>query len=163
MLKKHIMIIVCFILSVLLMFSKDTSKLHFPVRVKYYITSSYGYRELGTYHFHSGTDVGVPTGTKLYAMSSGVVEFIGYYSSCGHSIIISYYNGYKSLYGHISPNYLVKVGDKVSNNTVVALVGPKYLENGKLNGFTTGPHLHLTLYKNNKRIDPLSIDYYKQE
>lgn len=161
MFKKYFLFIFSFILSFILLFNYNfnSSNLYFPVRSNYYITSDYGYRKLGTYHFHSGIDIGLCEGTKLYALSIGTVIFLGYSSSYGNSIIISYDNGYKSLYGHTSSNYLVKVGDRVSNNTVVALVGPKYLSNGKLNGFTTGPHLHFTLYKNNKIINPLSIRY----
>ena len=77
----------------------------------------------------------------------------------GNCVIITYYNGYKSLYGHISSNFVVNVGQSVSSNDIVAYVGPKYLSSGKLNGFTTGPHLHFTLYYNNKLINPLSIKY----
>ena len=49
---------------------------------------------------------------------------------------------------YFSPNGLkLKKGDNVTQGQLVAYVGPKYLKNGKLNGMTTGPHLHFTLYK----------------
>jgi murein DD-endopeptidase MepM/ murein hydrolase activator NlpD len=53
----------------------------------------------------------------------------------------------------------VSTGQSVKAKQKVAYVGPKYLPNGKLNGFTTGQHLHFTLYYNNKLINPLSIKY----
>lgn len=159
--KKYIIFSIFLILSILISFSFPTKELYFPIKSYYVLTSKYGYRNLGTYHFHSGIDLGCVEGSKIYALSSGTVIYAGYYSSCGHSIIISYDNGYKSLYGHVSPKYIVKVGDRVSVSTIVATVGPKYLEDGSLNGFTTGPHLHFTLYYNSKRIDPLSINYSK--
>ena len=162
MLKKYFIVILIFLSGTISLFSfKSSSKsLYFPVhKNSYHISSYYGYRTLGTYHFHNGIDVALIKGTPLYPLSSGVVSFIGYYGSYGNSIIITYHNGYKSLYGHIDSNFIVKVGDKVNSNDIVAYVGPKYLSNGKLNGYTTGPHLHYTLYKNGKIINPLNIKY----
>lgn len=40
---------------------------------------------------------------------------------------------------------------------IIGKVGPKYLENGMLNGFTTGPHLHFCIYKDGKTLDPISL------
>ena len=114
---------------------------------------------LNYYHFHNGIDIALVEGTKLYAMADGVITFIGYSEGYGNNIIITYTNGYKSMYGHISSDFLVKKGQTVSQGELVAYVGPKYLKSGKLNGMTTGPHLHFTLYKNNKHINPLSIKY----
>lgn len=161
MFKKYLYILITFLSLMSLLFSPNTNNnLYFPIKnKKYYITSYYGYRSLGSYHFHNGIDIGLSQGTPLYALSDGVVSFIGYYGSFGNAIIIKYANGYKSLYGHISSNFILSVGDSVKAGSLVAYVGPKYLSNGKLNGFTTGPHLHFTLYYNGKQIDPLSIKY----
>jgi murein DD-endopeptidase MepM/ murein hydrolase activator NlpD len=137
-----------------------TSDLSFPIsNKKYTITSKYGYRTLNYYHFHNGIDIALVEGTKLYAMADGVISFIGYSEGYGNNIIITYLNGYKSMYGHISETFIVKKGQSVKRGELVAYVGPKYLKNGKTNGMTTGPHLHFTLYKNNKHINPLSIKY----
>ena len=108
---------------------------------------------------HNGIDIPGIVGTPVYAISSGVISQIGFSSSYGNYIIITYSNGYKSLYGHMSGNYPIPVGSSVNSSDIVAYVGPKYLSNGKLNGFTTGPHLHFTLYKNNKLIDPLTVSF----
>ena len=139
--------------------NNSSPDLSFPIRENFSFSSLYCYRTLGNYHFHNGVDVPKSFGTPIYALSSGTVSYIGFLSSYGNTIVISYYNQYKSLYGHTSGIYSFKVGDSVSSSDIVAYVGPKYLSSGALNGFTTGPHLHFTLYYKGKVIDPLSIKY----
>ncbi|MBR6689530.1 MAG: M23 family metallopeptidase [Clostridia bacterium] len=157
---KYTIFILLFTLILSLFSTSTNNKLFFPINnKKYIITSKYGYRTLNYYHFHNGIDIALSEGTKLYAMSDGVVSFIGYSKGYGNNIIITYSNGYKSMYAHISSNFIVKKGQNVKAKELVAFVGPKYLKSGKLNGMTTGPHLHFTIYKNNKSIDPLSIKY----
>lgn len=101
----------------------------------------------------------MPIHNPVYALSNGTISYIGFSTSYGNTIIVSYYNGYKSLYGHMSCSYPFSVGDSVYSSDIIGYVGPKYLSDDKLNGFTTGPHLHFTLYYKDKIIDPLSIKY----
>ena len=164
MIKKYIISFLVTVFSfVILSFSSYgfSSDLIFPIHTSYTISSNYGYRVLGSSHFHNGIDIPCIVGTPVYAISSGVVSQIGFSSSYGHYIIITYTNGYKTLYGHMSGSYPFSVGYSVSSSDIVAYVGPKYLPNGKLNGFTTGPHLHFSLYYNNKNINPMSAEYIK--
>lgn len=161
MLKRYYICFISVILSlVVLLFSYgNSSNLVFPIHSSYYISSSFGYRTLGKKHMHNGIDIPGIVGTPVYPISSGVISYIGFSSSYGHYIIITYSNGYKTLYGHMSGNYPFSVGSSVNSSDIVAYIGPKYLSDGKLNGFTTGPHLHFTLYENNKLIDPLSANF----
>jgi len=162
MFKKYLFLLFTFLSFISLFFSSTTTNnnLYFPIqKKKYYISSYFEYRTLGSYHFHNGIDIPLVEGTPLYALSDGIVSSAHFISGYGHSIIITYNNGYKSLYGHCSPEYIVSVGQTVKAKQKVAYVGPKYLPNGKLNGFTTGQHLHFTLYYNNKIINPLSVKY----
>lgn len=159
--------IICFLMCILsfaiLYFScygSASYNLVFPIHSSYYISSLFGYRDLGTKHFHNGIDIPKAVGTPVYPISYGVISQIGFSSSYGHYIIITYSNGYKTLYGHMSGNYPFSIGHSVNSSDIVAYVGPKYLSNGKLNGFTTGPHLHFTVYKNNKLVDPLTISFF---
>ena len=161
MLKKYFyyFIVAIFSFSILIFSSHNSgsNSLNFPIHSSYYISSPFGYRILGKKHMHNGIDIPKVVGTPIYAISSGVISQIGFSSSYGNYMIITYSNGYKSLYGHLSDIYNYKIGDSVNSNNIVAYVGPKYLSNGKLNGFTTGSHLHFTLYKDNKLIDPESV------
>lgn len=162
MIKKYIISFLVAIFSfVILSFSSYgySADLVFPIHSNYRISSYYGYRTLGNAHFHNGIDIPSVVGTPVYAISSGVVSQIGFSSSYGNYIIITYSNGYKTLYGHTSGDYPFPVGDYVDSYDIVAYVGPKYLSDGRLNGFTTGPHLHFTVYKDNNLVDPISIDF----
>ena len=123
------------------------------------ISSYFGYRELfGKTNYHDGTDFLAPQGSEIYAINSGIITYAGFLNGYGNCIIILHNNGMKSLYGHMSDNYTVKLGDNILRGNIIGYVGPKYLADGRLNGNTTGPHLHLTIYdKNGTRINPLDI------
>lgn len=91
---------------------------------------------------------------------------LGWYGANGYTVIISHENGISSTYGHVSETFIVSIGQKVSKGQIIAHVGPKYVSKestykdstGKYtNGATTGPHLHLAISKNGKKIDPLSV------
>lgn len=92
---------------------------------------------------HNGTDFGVPVGTKIYAVSDGVVQATGNtdaYPGCrswGKWVLIKHTNGLSSLYAHLS-SILVSEGETVAKGQTIALSGNT--------GVSTGPHLHLTLY-----------------
>lgn len=162
MLKRLYICFVVFILFFIVILSSyfdNSGDSFFPIHSGYSISSYYGYRTLGSSHFHNGIDIPAVVNTPVYPIFSGVISYIGFSSSYGHYIVITYTNGYKSLYGHMSGDYPFSVGSYVSSSDIVAYVGPKYLSDGSLNGFTTGPHLHFTLYKSNALIDPLSINF----
>lgn len=135
-----------------------SSYLTFPLQTKYILTSDYGYRTFDN-KFHQGIDCAVIQNTPVYSMYNGIVTYSGFDTSGGNMLIIEYDNGYKSMYCHLSTNMLFKAGQRVTKGCIVGYVGPKYLENGKLNGHTTGVHLHFGLYFNGKSINPLSLQY----
>ena len=119
--------------------------------VKGTITSYYGYRinpltGYGT-KFHSGIDIGGnKEGVDIYAVANGMVGKIIRKSSCGGNQVYIYHtiNGkkYTSAYLHLL-DINVKVGDQVTNNTVIGTNGggsKTYWDD-----CSTGPHLHLTI------------------
>ena len=138
----------------------NTNKWYFPIEYKNF-SSYYGNRDLfGKRNFHDGLDIPATQGTKIYACHNGVIIHSSFIQGYGNSIIILHDNGYKSLYGHLSENYIVKNGSYVKKGEHIGFVGPKVLSNGNLNGYTTGPHLHFTiLLQNGKTIDPLHLEY----
>lgn len=110
-------------------------------------TSPWGYRISplnGVRKFHHGIDIGGNgEGTSVYAAASGTVAAITVKSRCGGNIVYihSYVNGkpYTHFYAHLL-NYAVKVGDKVTTETVIGHVG-----GGKKSTWdrcSTGAHLH---------------------
>lgn len=124
------------------------------------ISSYFGNREIfGKANFHSGIDFPVPEGTPIYSTSNGTVISASFIQGYGNSVIVEHFDGSKALYAHLSETYIVKIGQTVLQGEKIAMVGPKYLSNGILNGLTTGPHLHFTIYnKNGNLIDPLSLN-----
>ena len=138
----------------------ENDKLCFPINSRNF-SSYYGYRDLlGKRNFHDGIDIPATPNTKIYSCDNGVIITANFLKGYGNSIIILHDNGNKSLYGHLSENYIVKNGDYVKKGEHIGYVGPKFLSNGISNGYTTGPHLHFTIFlSNSKTVDPLTFEY----
>lgn len=126
----------------------SNGKLYCVTGVPYRITSSYGTRfhpVLNTYRFHAGMDIGVYSGTPLYALKDGQVIFSGYMSGYGNVILI-HHGDIISLYAHNS-TLLVEEGQYVKGGQLIAKSGNS--------GVSTGPHLHFEIRKpNGETIDP---------
>ena len=123
-----------------------------------YITSPFGKRTSptkGASTYHQGIDIAAAEGSSVKAISSGTVTFAGWNSSGGYMVIIEHNDSFDSRYCHLGENLLVKKGENVYTGQIIATVGPKYVSSGKLNGATTGVHLHLGIRKNRKFVDPL--------
>ncbi|MGJ0321484.1 peptidoglycan DD-metalloendopeptidase family protein [Aliarcobacter cryaerophilus] len=105
---------------------------------------------LKRYRAHLGTDFAAPTGRNIYAASDGKVEFVGTQSGYGKTVIINHQNGYKTLYAHQNGFAKgIRVGQMIKKGTHIGYVGST--------GLSSGPHLHLGMYKNNVAIDPMSV------
>ena len=143
-------------------YSEDGTKLPSNVSLAFYelglpetvdpvtgpVTSGFGYRNCpidGEYEFHLALDIGAEEGTEIGAFADGVVEYIGESDEFGQYLKITHANGVSSFYAHCS-KLLVRKGDVVTCGQTVALVG----QTGK----ATGPHLHLTIAKDDVRLDP---------
>ena len=79
---------------------------------------------LGASSYHSGLDIGAPEGTKLIAVTSGKITFASFLGGGGYTITLTSGN-IKFTYCHVSPNYIVEVGDFVTQGQVIGYVGPK--------------------------------------
>ncbi|MGP1475172.1 MAG: peptidoglycan DD-metalloendopeptidase family protein [Treponema sp.] len=124
---------------------------HKPLHARYYLSSYYGWRSspfTGKRSFHSGIDMAAPSGTSVYAALSGTVTTVGYNSIYGNYIIVTHHSGYKTLYGHLSAT-LVTRGRYVDTSTKIGKVGNT--------GMSTGPHLHFTVFKFGKTMNPLTL------
>ena len=71
-----------------------------------------------------------------------IVDFFGKY------VIISHAKGYQTLYAHLN-SYCVKIGQSVNQGDKIGAVGST--------GYSTGPHLHFTIYKNGKHTNPMAL------
>lgn len=148
-----------FIISLLFIHYNNTNEKFFYPTDYIDISSEYGNRNIfGDIYFHNGIDFLAPQNSKVYACYNGIVKNTGFSTSYGNYIILQHSNGFTSLYGHLSEIFLINIGDYVKTKDHIGNVGPKYLSNGKLNGITTGPHLHFTIFnEKDNTINPLSI------
>ena len=119
-----------------------------PLDESHRITSEFGYRTDpidGTTSYHSGLDIGAPSGTEIHAVADGQVAWSYYSTTAGNWIGIDHGNNVYSVYMHCSlaavePGAYVKQGD------VIGYVGST--------GRSTGPHLHLSIRVNGEYVDP---------
>jgi murein DD-endopeptidase MepM/ murein hydrolase activator NlpD len=117
--------------------------------VRGWVSSPFGYRKdpfSGTRSYHNGLDVAVEYGTAVQAAMEGTVVDTGYSPILGNYIGISHHFGYQTLYGHLS-KISVKVGQYVKAG--------QYVGNAGTSGYSTGSHLHFSVLKNGKTINPL--------
>lgn len=152
------MIIIALLITYSCIFTPTKINIVYTSPTKYTsISSPYGNRLLyGNNNFHNGVDFLAPAGSEIYAITSGYITYAEFLETgYGNTIIIDHGNNTKSLYSHTSENYIVNVGDWVLSGQIIGYVGPKYLSNGMLNGNTTGPHLHFSVFINNISVDPL--------
>lgn len=135
------------------------------------ITSYFGKRNSptqGASSYHKGIDIGAPEGTVLIAVADGKITYTGFLGGGGYTITLSI-EDMKITYCHVSPTFIVEVGQKVERGEIIGYVGPKYVyevkgntytdSTGKpTNGATTGCHLHLGIRVNGEYTNPLN--YY---
>ncbi len=99
--------------------------------------------------FHPGLDLATVKGSPVYAVMEGTIESVKRDRwAYGNHVIIDHGNGMKSLYAHLS-KIEVKEGEKVTNDSVIGLAGST--------GWSTGPHLHLQVWQNEKLVNPKSF------
>jgi murein DD-endopeptidase MepM/ murein hydrolase activator NlpD len=113
------------------------------------ISSRYGWRIhpiLKTRRFHNGVDIAAPSGTSIKAADDGKVIFAGWKNAYGRTVVIDHGSGWSTMYGHCS-RINVSRGQVVSRGQTIAAVGST--------GWSTGPHLHWTVYRNGSTINPL--------
>lgn len=118
------------------------------------ITSSYGLRMhpiLNVLRMHDGTDFGAACGTPVHAAAAGVVFAAYYDAGYGNRLIID--NGVvrgvnvSTSYNHLSRT-VVSAGERVERGEVVGYVGST--------GYSTGCHLHFSVYENGRTVDPVT-------
>ena len=116
------------------------------------LTSGFGGRKhpvLGRFRMHKGVDYAAGVGTPIQAAGDARVEFVGWKGGYGRAVILNHGNGRTTLYGHLSRFGNGKVGQRVSQGTVIGYVGAS--------GLATGPHLHYEFRVNGAHQNPLKM------
>ena len=115
------------------------------------ITSACGTRENPILHkeeLHDGLDIAVAEGTEILAVKSGTVTEVRNSVTYGKLLKFETTDGYQVMYAHLS-EVLVEKGEKVKQGQVVAKSGNT--------GLSTGPHLHYSLWKDGKLLNPIDM------
>lgn len=114
------------------------------------ITSKYGYRKnpfnkRGKAQFHKGIDLAIKVGDPVFAWRSGTVVYSGWSKISGNIINVKHADGYISKYHHLH-KIMVRKGDQVNAGQQIGQAGRT--------GRVTGPHLHFTITKAGKYLNP---------
>lgn len=103
----------------------------------------------GYFSYHPGLDLKGTIGEPIKPIMVGTVIEAGYSRvGYGNVVMVDHGNNLQTLYAHMS-KILVKVGDSVTLNSVLGLVGTT--------GHSTGPHLHLEVRDNGMNVNPLRV------
>ena len=96
--------------------------------------------------FHSGVDLEAEAGQNVLAVAAGTVLDCSYSEAYGYHVTLEHENGVQTMYAHLRAFY-VESGDTVAQGQVIAAVGAT--------GWATGPHLHLSVFRDGEAVDPL--------
>ena len=113
------------------------------------IRSPYGIRIAGIGgELHRGVDIAADIGTPVRPMLNGRVRFAGTMSGYGQVIWVDHGEDVLTVYAHLSA-IAVEAGQEVSSGTVIGRTGQS--------GDTSGPHLHLEVWRWGREVDPVQM------
>jgi murein DD-endopeptidase MepM/ murein hydrolase activator NlpD len=118
--------------------------------VKGYLSSGFGWRIhpiTKKRSFHTGVDIVAASGTPIHCTADGIVSYEGKTKYNGNFIVVEHGYGFSTVYAHNARN-LVKTKQRVKRGDIIAYLGST--------GRTTGPHLHYEVWRNRKKVNPLS-------
>ena len=107
---------------------------------------------LKIYRPHHGVDYAAPTGTPVKTIGDGIVIAKGFQRNGGGNYLKVKHNSvYTTTYMHLSRFAKgLQKGRSVKQGQVIGYVGST--------GLATGPHLDFRVHKNNKAINPLTME-----
>ncbi len=95
---------------------------------------------------HLALDIVSKSGEPVKAIADGTVIFTDWTPDTGFIVIIDHGSQFLSIYKHNLDVYK-KIGEKIKRGDIISSVG-------NTGEFTTGPHLHLEIWKNGHAVDP---------
>lgn len=95
---------------------------------------------------HFGMDIATESGEFIRAIADGTIIQSQWTWNYGHVVVIQHQEGYISVYKHLNQSYRVE-GELALRGSVIGLSSDVGL-------ISTGPHLHLEIWKDGIPIDP---------
>jgi murein DD-endopeptidase MepM/ murein hydrolase activator NlpD len=115
------------------------------------VVSGFGPRTInGSYEYHPGIDIAVPSGTPIRAAAAGTVIFTEPESASGgygNYTCIDHGGGLSTCYAH-QASFAVSAGQQVSQGQVIGY--------SDCTGYCFGPHLHFEVRINGEVTDPMA-------
>jgi hypothetical protein len=111
--------------------------------------SPFGYRGR---RVHAGVDIKLEAGDPVSCAFDGVVRMARYYAGYGNCVVIRHYNGFETLYGHLS-KIKVRVNQQVKAGDLIGLGGHT--------GRATCNHLHFETRFQGKAFNPRQMIDFK--
>lgn len=105
---------------------------------------------------HNGVDYAAPHGTPVLSTGDGTVTRARYAGANGNYVKVRHNGTYQTAYLHLSGFASgVREGTSVEQGQVIGYVGAT--------GRVTGTHLHYQLYRNDRPVNPLTVDLPSSE
>ena len=95
---------------------------------------------------HYAVDIAATEGTPVRSLGDGYVILADWTQDGGHALAVQHAGGYVSVYKH-NRRLLKRAGDRVRAREVIA-------QSGNSGEVTTGPHVHVELWRNGLAQDP---------
>lgn len=108
-------------------------------------------KTLGDWRCHEGTDFKAEKGSPVKAITSGVVTDIYEDPSYGTTIVVSHDSQFTAYYSGLNEDVLVKKGNRIKNGEEIGIIDTVPCE------ILDEPHLHLSINKDGKFIDPILV------
>jgi len=126
-------------------FEQKRGKLRWPVAGGA-IASRFGrqvHPVLKTVTQNTGIDISVAPGTDVVAVAEGEVSVLSFIPGFGNVLILNHYNGYRTVYAHLSDIAVVE-NERVREGQTIAKSGDS----------ASGTVLHFEIWKNREKHDP---------
>jgi murein DD-endopeptidase MepM/ murein hydrolase activator NlpD len=115
------------------------------------VVSGFGPRTInGSYEFHPGIDIAVPSGTPIRAAAAGTVIFTEPEASSGgygNYTCIDHGGGLSTCYAH-QESFAVSAGEQVSQGQIIGY--------SDCTGYCFGPHVHFEVRIDGEVTDPMA-------
>ena len=98
---------------------------------------------------HNGIDIQAAEGDSVRTAASGTVLSVKDDELMGTTVVIQHGGGYTTQYSCLQKDPPVQEGDQVAAGDIIGLVGSTASAEGSM-----GPHLHFSVSKDGKLIDP---------
>ncbi len=106
---------------------------------------------MGDWRTHEGTDFKADIGSKVKAITDGTVKDVYQDASYGTTVVIEHGSDFTAYYSGLSEKDVIEKGKKVKSGDEIGAIGKIPCETAD------PPHLHLSINKGEKFIDPMLI------